>query len=148
MVDLLSRLSRSTSNREAQPRPTLRTNVKWVGAKESSVGSTANTPPSSRTPRLTSSEIDELVESYLAGERVIDLADRFTISRSTVMAHLRRAGVPKYSGWTEATTEEARRHYEAGLSLTEISERMGRARTTIGNHLRAAGVEMRPRGFG
>ena len=87
------------------------------------------------------------MESYRAGERVIDLAEQFAISRSTVLAHLRRAGVPKYSGWTEATTAEARRYYEAGLSLTEISERMGRARTTIGNHLREAGVAMRPRGF-
>ena len=104
-------------------------------------------PPSSRIRRLTSSEVDALVTAYLEGERVEDLADRYGIHRSTVMAKLRRAGVPKYSGWSDDTTAEARRLYEAGLSITEISERTGRARTTIGNHLRAAGVEMRPRGF-
>lgn len=88
-----------------------------------------------------------LVAAYLDGERIDDLAERYDIHRSTVMAKLRRAGVPKYSGWSDETTNEARDLYEAGFSITEISEKMGRARTTIGNHLRAAGVEMRPRGF-
>ncbi len=92
--------------------------------------------------------MDELIAAYLDGERIEDLASQYGVHRSTVMAKLRRAGVPRYSGWTEEITKEARDLYEAGLTITEISERMGRARTTIGNHLRAAGVEMRPRGFG
>lgn len=149
MVDLLGRLSRSDSTREGNrpgDRPSSAT--RWIGAKGSAVeAGTAPTPPSSRIRRLTSREVDELVAAYLDGERIEDLASHYGIHRSTVMAKLRRAGVPRYSGWTEDTTKETRELYEAGYSITEISERTGRARTTIGNHLRAAGVEMRPKGF-
>lgn len=147
--DLLGRLSRSDPDREgARPedRPTSAT--RWIGAKGSTVEAGGPAPtPSSRVRRLTSSEVDALVAAYLDGERIEDLASLYGIHRSTVMAKLRRAGVPRYSGWTEDTTKEARDLYEAGHSITEISERTGRARTTIGNHLRAAGVEMRPKGF-
>lgn len=151
MVDLLGRLSRSGPDRGIDRTHACKTSgVRWIGARGSTVeaGEVLPSPPSSRIRRLTSSEVDALVTAYLEGERIEDLADRYGIHRSTVMAKLRRAGVPKYSGWSDDTTAEARRLYEAGLSITEISERIGRARTTIGNHLRAAGVEMRPPGFG
>jgi DNA-binding MarR family transcriptional regulator len=46
-----------------------------------------------RQHRLKPEEIDELVHAYKAGELIKDLADRFSIHRSTVMAHLQRRDV-------------------------------------------------------
>jgi hypothetical protein len=100
-----------------------------------------------RARRLNPAQLEELVSAYVAGDRVVDLAARYRIHRSTVITHLRRAGVPKYSGWDESVMAEARALYESGLPIAAISERLGRAKTTIGEHLIADGVEMRPRGF-
>jgi len=44
--------------------------------------------------RLTPGEVDELVKARQAGTYINDLAKQFNISRMTVMAHLKRRGVP------------------------------------------------------
>lgn len=84
---------------------------------------------------------------YQAGEKIVDLARAYKVDRSTVIRKLRKAGVPKYAGWTDKVTEEARALYEAGHSLADISQLLGWPPTTIGRHLKAAGVELRPRGW-
>lgn len=133
------RHSRSQAKREDRANADPPVNDRWIA--------TTSRTRKIKPTRLSAEQAQRLVEDYQAGVRILDLAEQYSIGRSTVLAHLRRAGVPKYTGWTEQTTAEARLLYEAGLSLSEISERMGRARTTIGNHLRNAGVVMRPRGF-
>ena len=108
---------------------------------------TTDTQPHRSSRRLSKPQAQELVNAYRAGSTILQLAGQYRVNRNTVMAHLRRAGVPRYSGWTAETTAEARQLYESGLSIAAIAEEMGRAKTTIGDHLRAAGVQMRPKGW-
>ncbi len=89
----------------------------------------------------------DLVARHYAGEKILELAVRFNIDRTTVMRHLRNAGVPKYAGWTDHVTAEARELYEAGHSLADISELIGWPPSTINRHLKAAGLKLRPRGW-
>ena len=149
LVDLLGRLSRSRPNLERRTHDVHPPNVEWIGTTGSSneVREEGSTPPSSPVCRLTSREAESLVASYLGGEQIKDLVGSYNIHRTTVMAYLRRAGVPLYSGWTPETTEEARRLYESGLTVAQVAERLERPASTVGRHLREAGVSMRPRGF-
>ena len=50
-------------------------------------------PPRQVQRRLKPDQIRELVEGYVAGELIDDLAERFLVHRVTVMAHVKRAGV-------------------------------------------------------
>jgi hypothetical protein len=43
--------------------------------------------------RLSPVEVSELVRAYQEGTRINDLASRFIIHRTTVISHVRRAGV-------------------------------------------------------
>jgi DNA-directed RNA polymerase specialized sigma24 family protein len=43
--------------------------------------------------KLSSDEVDVLVERYRSGATMMELAELFNIHRTTVSAHLRRAGV-------------------------------------------------------
>ena len=45
--------------------------------------------------RLKPDEADQLVREYVAGASMRRLAERWKISKHTVSAHLRRAGVPR-----------------------------------------------------
>ncbi len=47
-----------------------------------------------RLPRLTEAEVAELVALRQAGEQIDILAERFGVGRNTVLAHLKRRGVP------------------------------------------------------
>lgn len=51
-------------------------------------------PAVRRLRRLTEAQVQELVEVRRAGAEIKELAERFGIDRSTVIAQLRRAGVP------------------------------------------------------
>ena len=46
-----------------------------------------------RQRRLTTEEVEELLYAYKAGELIYDLAERFSIHRSTVIEHVRRSGM-------------------------------------------------------
>jgi hypothetical protein len=137
LVDLLSRLSRSPAQVKSTLVPT------GLGNEPTLPSPRKRLKAHRRLSRLQSAE---LVSRYEAGELVAELAQAFGIHRTTVIACLRRDGVPRYSGWTENTTAEARAPYESGHTIAEISERMKRSKTTIARHLRSDGVQMRPRG--
>lgn len=49
--------------------------------------------PAQRQIRLTNSQIRDLIDHYKAGVSVVRLAEKFQIHKSTVSAHLERAGV-------------------------------------------------------
>ena len=57
-----------------------------------------------RLARLTEAEVAELVTMRQAGEQIDVLAERFGIGRNTVLAHLKRRGVPgqRWRGRTPA----------------------------------------------
>jgi len=85
---------------------------------------------------------------YRAGERIIDLAERFGVHRSTVLAQLRRQNEPRRSEasrWSEKELASAVQRYTEGALLAEIAATYGIHQSTVGSRLRAAGVRMRVR---
>jgi len=94
--------------------------------------------------RLTRVEVEELV----AGATIETLSVEFGIHRTTVMAHLRRAGIPgrpRSRSWTARDLEIEAGRYLAGESLANIAARYSISPSTVGRRLQRAGVEFRPR---
>jgi DNA-directed RNA polymerase specialized sigma24 family protein len=96
--------------------------------------------------RLRATEVDEVVAAYLAGERVNDLAARFGVHRTTVMAHLARRGAKRPTrDWDTGALGTAAALYNQGLSLAAVADRFGINPSTVANRFRRAGVTIRPR---
>jgi DNA-binding transcriptional ArsR family regulator len=96
--------------------------------------------------RLDPSQVAELVAGYQGGATIEDLAERFGVHRTTVMAHLDRSGVKRRRRGIEvASLPEAVRLYEAGWSLARVGERFGVDGETVRTAFRKAGVPIRPR---
>ncbi|WP_240437762.1 MarR family transcriptional regulator [Sciscionella marina] len=86
----------------------------------------------------------DLVEGYLAGATVYQLAEKFGISRATVSAILHRQEVPmRRQGLAVEQVDDAVYLYEQGWSLVRIGERHGVDPETVRQRLRARGVVMR-----
>ena len=100
-----------------------------------------------RLPRLTEAEIVELVTLRQGGEQIHVLAERFGIGRNTVMAHLRREGVPgqRWRGRTLPDDQlvEAGRLYAAGLNLIAVAQQFGVDRRYLRTALPEAGFMIR-----
>lgn len=78
----------------------------------------------------------------------MQLAGRFGISRTTVIAHLDRRGVERRAiakQWDDAARTVAARTYDKGHSLAYIATEFGLDPSTVAHRLRRAGVHMRPR---
>ena len=99
--------------------------------------------------RLEKVEVERLVSEYEAGSTVAELVARYQVNRSTVGAHLRRAGVtartnkPKLSA---TDIHEIIELYASGQSLLVIGKKYGVNAETVRRKLTKAGVQMRPRG--
>ena len=101
-----------------------------------------------RARRLTSNEIDDLLVEYVNGERVLDLASRFGVSKSTVLHRVAAAGLPmrsKARGWSSDDLQVAVELYRGGASLASVGDHFSIGSTTVWNRFRAAGVELRSR---
>lgn len=100
-----------------------------------------------RTMRpLRQDEIDELVEAYVGGATVFDLAKRFGIDRKTVGQHLERRNVKtKPISLHPDDVSAAAELYRSGWSLIRLAEKFGVAGNTVRRYLLQAGVELRPR---
>lgn len=127
-MDLLGRLSRSVV--QDLPRAGIETDQSPV------TSSPPRRLPQARHRHLSAKVAARLVERYRAGDRVNDLAADYKIHRATVMAHLRRAGVPKYSGWTEETTVEAKQLRAQGMTIAEVAAKLERSRSTVQRQLK------------
>jgi transposase-like protein len=120
-------------------------------AKQSSGRDIATPPPAARhrtQRRLGGVDVDALVDHYQAGATIEELAGRFSISRTTVMAHLDRRGVQRRATtkqWDHETLTSASRTYQNGSSLADIAEQHDLDPQTVANRLRRAGVPIRPR---
>jgi hypothetical protein len=87
--------------------------------------------------RLGAASVDALVDGYLAGQTVYELAAEFGIERRTVSAHLHRRGVPmRRRGLSLAQKGEAFALRDRGWSLTRIGARFDVAPGTVLNCLR------------
>lgn len=102
--------------------------------------------PSGPTPgtrqvqkRLDTGSIDALVDGYLSGQTVYELAAEFGIERRTVSAHLHRRGVPmRRRGLSLAQKEEAFALRDRGWSLARIGARFDVSAGTVRTHLASA----------
>jgi hypothetical protein len=107
--------------------------------------------PTLRTPeptcrRLGPDQVTELIQGYIDGQPVDELASRFQVNQSTVQKHARRHGLPRRSPRLgPRQSEEAARLYLAGQSLAKLSEHFGVATDTVALALRKSGITLRPR---
>ena len=96
--------------------------------------------------RLSAEEVAELVDAYEEGATQRELAVRFGIYRTTVAAHLDRAGITNRRGaMNPEQVAEAIDLYNQGWSLARIAQRFGMYPTSIYYWLRKNGVTLRPR---
>lgn len=81
---------------------------------------------------LTPAQVDQLVDDYLGGASVTDLAVRYEVHRATVSRHLTDNGVVRRSaglhGWEAA---EAVRLFRQGESLRGSSRSIGASRDSV-----------------
>ncbi|MDP9332218.1 MAG: hypothetical protein M3Q30_02730 [Actinomycetota bacterium] len=101
--------------------------------------------PKQKQVRLSPTDVDHLIELYLAGKEINELAGQFDISRTTVMKHVERAGAPRRRGVIVDHLDEARRLYEKGWSLAKVGEHFGVDPNTVWYTFRKLGVARRPR---
>jgi DNA-binding transcriptional ArsR family regulator len=97
-----------------------------------------------RVRRLEDDQVDQLVGAFIAGATITQLVDRFKVHRTTVMAHLRRRGVPRLGEWSPAQVSHVASRYESGETLDEIAATLEIDPRTVGRQLRRAGVRLRP----
>jgi hypothetical protein len=94
--------------------------------------------------RLSECQIAALVDAYLAGATVYELATRFNIHRVTVSAHLHRQGITvRRQGLDTEGIAHAVRLYQDGWSVARIGERLGVDGGTVWTALRTQGIALR-----
>jgi hypothetical protein len=86
-----------------------------------------------------------MIGLYVAGESILDLAQKFQIHRSTVLARVKRKGVPRRTGVVARQLPEAQRLYENDWSLARVGEHLGIDGETVRQAFLRADVELRPR---
>jgi len=124
-----------------------RDNVPTTSLERTSSGS----QPALRTPkrvcrRLEPAKVAALIQGYVDGVSVDELATSFQVDQSTVQRHVRRHALPRRSPRLgPRQSEEAARLYLAGQSLAKLSEHFGVATDTVALALRRIGVTLRPR---
>jgi DNA-directed RNA polymerase specialized sigma24 family protein len=95
---------------------------------------------------LSADQIAELVEGYLSGKTMKELASEFGIHRTTVSSHLTEQGVPiRPGGLDQGQTAETLQLYEEGWSSARLGDRFDVSADTVLTVLRRAGTSIRPR---
>jgi IS30 family transposase len=96
--------------------------------------------------RFREGELDELVETYLAGATLSELSDRFRKHRRTISIELERRGVARrYRLVVGKRLQQAIQSYQSGMSVSSIGKELGVAGNTVHQALTKAGVKLRPR---
>ena len=81
---------------------------------------------------LTASEVDRLVDDYLAGASVNELAERYGVHRATVSAHPTQRGVTRRQpGLGVEEAAEAVKLHLGGVSMRAIAQCMGVGRKAV-----------------
>lgn len=107
-----------------------------------------NHQPRQHQSRLRQRELDHLVADYLSGVKVKELAERYRITRQTVLEHMRRQSVPRrHPRLGPLEVNEACDLYRSGKSLADIGVVFSVDPGTVRRALTKVGVPMRePRG--
>ncbi len=98
--------------------------------------------------RLAEEEIIQLVEDYVSGLSINEVARQHGVHRTTVINHLesrrvqRRRNLRKLSSPNVA---KAARHYANGYSLAAVAKEFKVSETTVTREFHAAGIHIRPR---
>jgi DNA-binding CsgD family transcriptional regulator len=88
--------------------------------------------------------VHELIAAYKTGVPINELARQFEIHRSTVLAHVNRAGTRRrYPALGRPEVKEAAELYQSGQSLRTIGVRFGVHASTVGQYLVRAGIKLR-----
>ncbi|MFD6354266.1 hypothetical protein [Nocardia tengchongensis] len=97
--------------------------------------------------RLTSTAVAELIRAYCEGASTKELAARYEISKTAVLALLTNHEVPRrYQSMTTTDIDHTERLYLAGHSLVSCSRLTGFPASTIRDALRTRRTPMRPAG--
>ncbi len=89
---------------------------------------------------LSAAQIDGLVDDYLTGATVAELAAKYTVHRATVSKHLTRQGVVRRrSGLGTADAAEAVTLHSDGVSMRAIARTLGVNRKQVRAALVVAG---------
>jgi hypothetical protein len=84
--------------------------------------------PKSVFRRLEPNKVAQLVQGYVGGLRVDELASHFQVNKSTVIGHLDRAGVARRWRKLQPADVQEANLYASGLSLANVAGRFGRPR--------------------
>ena len=98
--------------------------------------------------RLSSVEVDQLIDDYRVGASIDGLARRLGVHRTTVVHHLDRAGIARRRVVRKMTDESvalAAARYEEGASLALVASEFEVHQRTLARELRRAGASIRPR---
>lgn len=99
--------------------------------------------------RLTTDQVDDLIQAYGSGVTLAMLGDRFGQNRKTLARALERRGVSRRCRlMTDEGLHHARSAYESGKSMAEIGEELGVSRDAVRLALWGVGVKMRSGRFG
>lgn len=97
-----------------------------------------------RLRRLKPGDVARLIQSYLEGATLGDLASHYSVNRTTVSNILRRAGVRRFDRRLSSNdVEEVIQLYGSGQSLSDVAYQLKVSPNTIRNHLLRAGVKTR-----
>jgi hypothetical protein len=103
-----------------------------------------NRQPRQHQRRLRQDELDHLVADYLSGVKVKELAERYGITRQTVLEHRRRQGLPRrHPRLGPLEVNKACDLYRSGKSLADIGVVFSVDPGTVRRALTKVGVPMR-----
>ncbi len=124
--------------------------ISWTkGLQELPIATTEAAADTVRVHRRTAAKLSDhqvaaLVEGYLAGATVYELADRFGIHRVTASAHLHRQGITvRRQGLDAEGVAHAVHLYKAGWSCARIGDRLNVDATTAWTALKTRGTAIR-----
>ena len=100
----------------------------------------------SRVRRLTTAEIEDAIERYGAGERIMTIAARLGVPRSRPRREFQARGITsKRTPLAEEQVEGGAELYRGGLSLATVGKELGATGMAIRRYLTERGATIRPR---
>jgi AraC-like DNA-binding protein len=100
------------------------------------------------TRRLSTSQVDESIRTYVAGSSIDSLARQYSVNRTTVIKHLDRQGVPRrrvVRKMNDVAVAQAAVRYEEGSSLAVVAQEFKVHDRTLAREFRRVGVPVRLR---